>query len=181
MRLTQLAHVAIDEDAVYSLWANRAVISALQCRRYEKDSFLNLNDVPTRTDYVQRWTQSWEKLHDDLEHLKATCLLREEKQKVDSYAAAAKRYRQEIPLSARIVALADVYDALTSRRVYKPPYSPDAAREIIIRDSGSHFDPVIVDAFLTRFNDFQKAGTQATEQKLFEVFGQENALSTVPV
>ncbi len=94
LQLARLAHVAIDEDAVYSLWANRVVVSALQCRRYEKDSFLNLNDVPTRTDYVQKWTQSWEKLHDDLEHLKAACLLREEKQKVDSYAAAAKRYRQ---------------------------------------------------------------------------------------
>lgn len=62
---------------------------------------------------------------------------------------------QEIPLSARIVALADVYNALTSRRVYKPPFSLDVAREIIIHDSGSHFDPVIVDAFLRRLDDIQ--------------------------
>ena len=47
VRLARLAHVAIDEDAVHSLWANRVVVSALQCRRYEKDSFLNLNDAPT--------------------------------------------------------------------------------------------------------------------------------------
>ena len=88
---------------------------------------------------------------------------------------------QEIPLSARIVALADVYDALTSRRVYKPPYSPDAAREIIIRESGSHFDPVIVDAFLARCDDFQGAGSQTSEGKLIETFGQENAVSPMPV
>ena len=67
---------------------------------------------------------------------------------------------QDIPLSARIVALADVYDALTSRRVYKPPYSPDTAREIIVRDSESHFDPVIVDAFVARFDNIRDAGIQ---------------------
>ena len=60
LRLARLAHVAIDEDAVHSLWANRVVVSALQCRRYEKDSFLNLNDEPTRADYVQKWTKSWD-------------------------------------------------------------------------------------------------------------------------
>jgi putative two-component system response regulator len=73
---------------------------------------------------------------------------------------------QEIPLSARIVALADVYDALTSRRVYKPAYTSDAAREIIIRDSGSHFDPVIVDAFLARFDNFLDVGAPAGDDNL---------------
>jgi|GEM_PF-288794 len=55
---------------------------------------------------------------------------------------------EKIPLSARIVALADVYDALRSKRPYKEPMSHDKAREIIIQGRGSHFDPVIVDAFL---------------------------------
>jgi putative two-component system response regulator len=54
----------------------------------------------------------------------------------------------EIPLAARIVALADVYDALTSKRVYKEAYSHEAAREIIINESGTHFDPDVVAAFL---------------------------------
>ena len=61
---------------------------------------------------------------------------------------------QDIPLSARIVALADVYDALTSQRVYKPAYDSDTARKIIAEESGSHFDPVIVGAFLSRFEDY---------------------------
>jgi response regulator RpfG family c-di-GMP phosphodiesterase len=82
-------------------------------------------------------------------------------EKFDGTGYCAGLRGQEIPLSARIVALADVYDALTSRRVYKPPFTPEAAREIIIRDSGSHFDSVVVDAFLVRFDDFLDAETQA--------------------
>ena len=61
---------------------------------------------------------------------------------------------QEIPLSARIVALADVYDALTSTRVYKPAFRPEVAYMMIKEERGNHFDPVIVDAFITRYNDF---------------------------
>ncbi|MEQ8786402.1 MAG: response regulator [Pirellulaceae bacterium] len=62
---------------------------------------------------------------------------------------------EEIPLSARIVAVADVYDALTSKRVYKSAQSPEEAREIIDEKSGVHFDPVVVEAFHHRFDDFR--------------------------
>ena len=65
---------------------------------------------------------------------------------------------QAIPLSARIVALADVYDALTSRRVYKPSMPPDEAYETILAESGAHFDPVIVEAFVRCFDEFRTAG-----------------------
>lgn len=54
----------------------------------------------------------------------------------------------QIPLCGRIVAVADVYDALTSKRVYKGAMCHSAAREIIVGDRGQHFDPVVVDAFL---------------------------------
>jgi putative two-component system response regulator len=50
-------------------------------------------------------------------------------------------------LSARITALADVYDALTSARPYKEAFSHEKARGIITGDSGRHFDPEVVDAF----------------------------------
>ncbi|QDV44886.1 Cyclic di-GMP phosphodiesterase response regulator RpfG [Stieleria neptunia] len=53
-----------------------------------------------------------------------------------------------IPLSARIVALADVYDALTTNRVYKDAYSHERSESIIVQGRGSHFDPDVVDAFL---------------------------------
>lgn len=53
----------------------------------------------------------------------------------------------QIPLSARIVSLADVYDALTSRRVYKDAWTHERARDWIESSSGKHFDPQVVDAF----------------------------------
>lgn len=55
---------------------------------------------------------------------------------------------EDIPLSARVMAVADVFDALVSRRSYKEPFPVDKAFEIIKKDSGSHFDPLIVKAFL---------------------------------
>lgn len=61
--------------------------------------------------------------------------------------------KSEIPLSARIVAIADVYDALISKRVYKPPMSHEEAIEIIKQASGKHFDPTIVSAFITISDD----------------------------
>jgi PAS domain S-box-containing protein len=62
-----------------------------------------------------------------------------------------------IPLAARIVALADVYDALTSSRSYKPAYSHEQARTLIVEESGGHFDPSIVSAFLKREQQFKHA------------------------
>lgn len=59
-----------------------------------------------------------------------------------------------IPLPARIVALADVFDALTSRRVYKPAYDPEIATRMILEERGRHFDPAIVEAFESRHADF---------------------------
>ncbi len=55
---------------------------------------------------------------------------------------------EEIPLVGRIVAVADVFDALVSERPYKPAWPIDAARAEIVRGSGSQFDPKVVEAFL---------------------------------
>jgi len=54
---------------------------------------------------------------------------------------------EEIPISARIFAIADVFDALTSRRPYKEPFSFDKAMSILEESRGSHFDPELLDAF----------------------------------
>jgi putative two-component system response regulator len=67
---------------------------------------------------------------------------------------------QEIPLAARIVALADVYDALVSKRVYKEGYLHDMARAIIVQGKGTHFDPMVIDAFLA----CEKAFIQISER-----------------
>lgn len=62
---------------------------------------------------------------------------------------------EAIPLSGRIVALADVWDALTTRRCYKPAFSLASSMDIIFKSSGSHFDPDVVAAFRRVQDEFQ--------------------------
>jgi len=62
---------------------------------------------------------------------------------------------EEIPVSARLMALADVYDALISRRVYKNPIPHSIAIEIISGEAGKHFDPAVVEAFLALADRFK--------------------------
>ncbi len=62
----------------------------------------------------------------------------------------------DIPLSARIVAIADVYDALRSRRVYKPALSHAAALEVMLQTSPGQFDPVLIQAFQRCAGDFER-------------------------
>jgi response regulator RpfG family c-di-GMP phosphodiesterase len=80
-----------------------------------------------------------------------------------------------IPLAARIVAVADVFDALTTERPYKEAYSPQAARKIIEEQRGRQFDPVIVDAFCRRFEDFVKVQIGYPSQHI-RFFGVTEAL-----
>jgi putative two-component system response regulator len=75
---------------------------------------------------------------------------------------------KEIPLSARIVALADVYDALTSHRVYRPAVGHAEAREWIVSNYGSQFDPEVVEAFVARVHDFAKISQQVSQQHAAE-------------
>lgn len=63
---------------------------------------------------------------------------------------------QDIPLSARIVGLADTFDALTSSRPYKDPYPIEVALEIIRSERETHFDPEVVDAFLDAIDEIQE-------------------------
>jgi len=61
---------------------------------------------------------------------------------------------EDIPVSARFMALADVFDAITTKRIYKDAIPLDEARDIIISGRGEHFDPDIVDAFSELFEEF---------------------------
>lgn len=63
---------------------------------------------------------------------------------------------EEIPVGARIVAIADVYDALTSKRSYKEPFSHEKAMEILAEGRGSSFDPKVFDAFVTVEQQFDQ-------------------------
>jgi len=71
---------------------------------------------------------------------------------------------EAIPLPARLMALADVFDALISRRPYKTPLPMDTTRQIITEGRGSHFDPDIVDAFLARFDEFRTIADHYADQ-----------------
>lgn len=74
-----------------------------------------------------------------------------------------------IPLAGRIMALADVYDALTTQHVYKPAYTHEQAREILLMGSGTQFDPDIVRAFLAnehRFIDIRRRHAAREEKEV---------------
>jgi putative two-component system response regulator len=62
---------------------------------------------------------------------------------------------ESIPLSARIMALVDVYEALRARRPYKEPFSHDKSKALIIEGIGKHFEPNIVEGFLSIEADFE--------------------------
>ena len=66
----------------------------------------------------------------------------------------------EIPLSARIMAIADVFDALASKRVYKPPMPFEKAVSIIQKDAGTHFDPKCVEAFMDSLDEVKRVHEQ---------------------
>jgi response regulator RpfG family c-di-GMP phosphodiesterase len=68
--------------------------------------------------------------------------------------------RDRIPVSARFMALSDVYDALISKRVYKKAFSHEEAKRIIVEGKGAHFDPDVVDAFLAIESEFIEIADQ---------------------
>jgi putative two-component system response regulator len=74
-----------------------------------------------------------------------------------------------IPLSARLMAVADVYDALISKRVYKPAFSHAKAIKIIVDQRGTHFDPAIVDAFLRLSDQFLQIALHYSDD--FNLYG----------
>ena len=85
-----------------------------------------------------------------VEHAHDIALFHHEKWDGSGYPRGLKG--EEIPLSARIMAIADVFDALVARRVYKEPMSPEKAFDLIVSESGTHFDPAIIDV-LTHHRD----------------------------
>jgi putative two-component system response regulator len=89
-----------------------------------------------------------------LNHCYDICRSHHEKWDGSGYPDSKKEF--DIPLSARIVAIVDVYDALVSERCYKKSFSHEKAMSIIVESSGSHFDPVIVTTFIQINEQFEK-------------------------
>jgi putative two-component system response regulator len=73
-----------------------------------------------------------------------------------------------IPISARLMAVADVYDALISRRVYKPAFSHEEAIDIMRKGRGTHFDPDILDVFLKITEEFKEIAMRYRESEAGE-------------
>src|SRR5574343_1734125 len=71
---------------------------------------------------------------------------------------------EAIPLAARLMAVADVYDGLRSRRPYKKAFERDEAVDLIAKGSGSHFDPLLVEAFLALENQFSEIATKLADE-----------------
>lgn len=71
---------------------------------------------------------------------------------------------EDIPLAARIMAIADVYDALVSKRVYKDPMTPDEAFNVILEGAGSHFDPNIIEIIKGMEDTFREIATTPIAQ-----------------
>ena len=71
---------------------------------------------------------------------------------------------EDIPLAGRIMALADVYDALISRRPYKPPFTHEVALAIISEERGRHFDPEIADVFLEANEKFRQIALKFADE-----------------
>ncbi len=73
---------------------------------------------------------------------------------------------EDIPQVGRLMALADVYDALISKRVYKPAFDHETARRIIVEGGGTQFDPLVVEAFLQEEENFQSLMTTYPDEDI---------------
>jgi putative two-component system response regulator len=93
-----------------------------------------------------------------LQNAKLTAVYHHERWNGTGYPYALKE--TEIPLQGRIVAIVDVYDALNSKRPYKKPFTDAQAADIIMNDSGKHFDPLIANVFFEIKKQFEETRTR---------------------
>jgi len=108
---------------------------------------------------MQQHSTAGYELLKDTEHPiieKAALIARDHHEKWDGSGYPAKLKGEEISIEGRIVALADVFDALTSCRVYKEPWDIKKALQYIESSRGIHFDPLLVDLFLQNKSEMEK-------------------------
>lgn len=85
-------------------------------------------------------------------------------EKWDGSGYPSKLVGEDIPMSGRLMALADVYDALVTKRVYKPPLSHAEATDIIMKGSGKHFDPQVADAYYKLNTVFNQIAVELADE-----------------
>ena len=96
-----------------------------------------------------------------MEMAKAVAVTHHEKWNGSGYPNGLKA--KDIPLVGRIIAIADVFDALTSQRPYKPAWTIERTVELIQSESGKHFDPELVECFIENLNEFIAIKEQFSE------------------
>ncbi|MCL2387618.1 MAG: response regulator [Defluviitaleaceae bacterium] len=138
-----------------------------------KDSILNKPDrlTPEEFDEIKKHTTFGEKVilrlkkktsdSDFLEYARIFAVTHHEKWNGMGYPNGLKG--EEIPLLGRIMAIADVYDALVEVRPYKDAFTHEKAVEIIIKDKGSHFDPTLIDLFEKIHHQFEEIAAEVKE------------------
>jgi putative two-component system response regulator len=98
-----------------------------------------------------------------LETAKEIAFTHQEKWDGSGYPRGLKK--EQIPLSGRLMAIADVYDALISKRVYKPAFTHEKSVKLIKQLKGIHFDPEITDSFLSVSNEFKLISQKFQDKK----------------
>ncbi|MDR1041439.1 MAG: response regulator [Deltaproteobacteria bacterium] len=101
--------------------------------------------------------------HAFLHHAKTIALTHHEKWDGTGYPDGLSGY--DIPLEGRLMAVADVYDALISDRPYKKAFSPDEAKRIIVEGRGKHFDPALVDVFESVSDELEAVVLEFAEER----------------
>lgn len=129
-------------DEEYEIMKTHTIIGAETLEEVDKkfgnNAFINMGKVIARSHH-ERW---------------------------DGLGYPDKLKREQIPLPARIMAIADVYDALSTKRIYKDPYSQEKCVEIIKEGSGTQFDPIIVEAFLQITDAFYNVRAELEDAKV---------------
>jgi putative two-component system response regulator len=100
-------------------------------------------------------------------------------EKMDGTGYSQNLKGKDIPIEGRIVALADVYDALSSKRCYKEPFSEDKVVSILKESRGKHFDSEILDAFLSNIEEIRKIKNRFTDTE--EDFDKANNLKNINI
>ena len=104
-----------------------------------------------------------ENVDGDVMHLSRTIAL-DHHERWDGHGYAQGKAAEDISLEGRIVAVADVYDALTSRRSYKDAWDDRAAYDEIVQNAGTQFDPQVVEAFCHRYDDINAVRQQLADK-----------------
>lgn len=164
----------IDDDFIQLIYETSPLHDigkvAVPDRILQKPGKLTFEEFEVMKTHVERGAETIEAMRDEYPNAKflnmAYNIIMYHHEKFDGSGYPRGLAGTQIPLCARIMAVADVYDALTSARVYKEAYSHEKAKSIIVSEAGKHFDPDIVDAFLACEEQFRNSTEKPTAAQI---------------